>query len=57
MTHMFSYCEKLDKLATDIAILSGHDLKEIRDMLAAGWTLVPPKDLVDLSTDFEKKGE
>lgn len=43
--NIYDYYENLDRLSINIRALTGYDLEEICDLLAAGWELVPPKDL------------
>lgn len=48
--------EELDRVATEIEILTGCDLFELRDKLVSGWLLTPPDGLmpVGLVNELEK---
>lgn len=53
IAEVFIRYEELDRLATEIKILSGYDLEELRAMLLAGWRLMPPEDLISTDPSFE----
>lgn len=43
MTDMFSYYEELDRLATEIQVITGYTLDELKAKFLEGWKLTPPK--------------
>ena len=49
----FSRYKELDELATDIQILTGRNLEELKAMLMAGWRLMPPEDLMSASKSLD----
>lgn len=48
MLNPYEYTKQLDELVTEITIVSGYSLEELRNKFLAGWTLTPPKDLINL---------
>lgn len=59
MTDMFSYYEELDRLVTEIQVITGYTLDELKAKFLEGWELTPPKKVLDM-IDLEKmieKGE
>lgn len=57
MTDMFSYYEELDRLATEIQVITGYTLDELKAKFLEGWELTPPSkalNMIELEKMIEK---